>query len=162
MKLNLGCGPEKRIGFCNVDIRPEVSPDIICDLSSFPWPFEDSIASSLLAKDIIEHFKLTQVPLFIRECARIAKPGGKIELRYPDFDRLIEGYQKGIDGLCEPGNLPFINLHLMGGQDYQENQHLCLLNQRIIEELLLAEGFSDIKSQISNAFNRTTTAIMGG
>ena len=44
LKLNLGCGDKKHEGFVNVDLHGD--PDVRCDLSQFPWPFEDSSADA--------------------------------------------------------------------------------------------------------------------
>ena len=42
MRLNLGCGYNKREGFVNVDSSPYCAPNFIHDLEEFPWPWADS------------------------------------------------------------------------------------------------------------------------
>lgn len=54
MKLNLGCGDKKYDGYVNVDLHG--SPDVTCDLSVFPWPFEDASAEE---PDILGTFPRT-------------------------------------------------------------------------------------------------------
>jgi len=41
LKLNLGCGLDKREGYINLDVRKEVKPDIVCDLEHSFLPFTD-------------------------------------------------------------------------------------------------------------------------
>jgi hypothetical protein len=40
MKLNLGCGQNKRDGFVNIDKYPTFAPDLLWDLEQTPYPFE--------------------------------------------------------------------------------------------------------------------------
>ena len=55
MKLNLGCGSDKRPGYVNADVSPECNPDKVVDLESFPWPFDDSCANEIVLSHVLEH-----------------------------------------------------------------------------------------------------------
>jgi hypothetical protein len=46
MKLNLGCGDNKRPGYVNGDVCG--SPDVVCDLSAFSWPWDDDISKMFI------------------------------------------------------------------------------------------------------------------
>jgi len=150
--LNLGCGTELLAGFVNVDCRENLNADKVIDLSSFPWPFQDGSVEYILAQDVIEHFTIQQVPLFLNECARILNSEGRIQLRYPDFELLVKGYVMG------GRNLPFINLHLMGGQDYPENQHRCILTASHLRQIMGTAGFRDVIFNPGTGFNKVITA----
>jgi hypothetical protein len=52
MKLNLGCGLDKRQGYINVDIRKDVNPDLVLNLEDIPYPFESNSIEEIIAKDI--------------------------------------------------------------------------------------------------------------
>lgn len=41
IKLNLGCGVNKKEGFINIDINPRLNPDMVLDLNSQPYPFKN-------------------------------------------------------------------------------------------------------------------------
>jgi predicted SAM-dependent methyltransferase len=44
MRLNLGCGVNRKPGYVNVDREAAASPDLVVDLERFPWPWPtDSI-----------------------------------------------------------------------------------------------------------------------
>ncbi len=84
-RLNLGCGSLKKPGFLNVDIVPEVEPDLILDLDSFPYPFPDNHFELIEAFHVLEH--LRDPFQAIAEMYRIAKPGAQIHIRVPHFSR---------------------------------------------------------------------------
>lgn len=74
--LNLGSGhkiPEDR-EVTNVDIRPQVEPDILWNLDHFPWPIPDNAFDEVYALDIMEH--LEHVFPAMEEIHRVLKDGG--------------------------------------------------------------------------------------
>lgn len=81
MKINLGCGDRKREGYLNVDICG--NPDLKVDLSSFPWPFEDSSIDEVLSEHFLEH--CCDYERTVCEIHRILKPGGINHFRVPHF-----------------------------------------------------------------------------
>ena len=54
LKLHLGSGIKRLKGFLNVDLDPNVNPDIIADLRNLP--FDDSSVDEIYACAVIEHF----------------------------------------------------------------------------------------------------------
>lgn len=81
MKLNLGCGDKKREGYCNVDLCGE--PDLRCDLTAFPWPFEDNSIDEVFSEHFLEH--VLDFEKTVREIHRILKPGGIMHFKVPHF-----------------------------------------------------------------------------
>lgn len=80
-KLNLGCGDRKISGYVNVDVCGE--PDIVCDLSVFPWPFADNSADEIFSSHFLEHVE--DFDRTIWEIYRILKPGGLFHFKVPHF-----------------------------------------------------------------------------
>jgi predicted SAM-dependent methyltransferase len=74
--LNLGCGNKSFPDSLGVDIRETPVTDMVLDLETFPWPFEDERFETVYAYDIIEH--LTDVIGTMGETWRILKPGGRL------------------------------------------------------------------------------------
>ena len=77
-KANLGCGNEILEGYVNVDLKPLERVYVPCDLSCFPWPFEDEVFDEVRGKDILEH--LPDTLRAMEEIYRITKQGGRFFL----------------------------------------------------------------------------------
>lgn len=43
MKLNLGCGKDIKDGYINLDVRYIKGVDVVCNLNSFPYPFQNDV-----------------------------------------------------------------------------------------------------------------------
>lgn len=86
-KLNLGCGFDKREGFINADNFKECDPDVMVDIESTPWPFEDDAFDYILMKHVLEHVGATfdSYRDVMRELYRVSAPGGVIEIQVPHF-----------------------------------------------------------------------------
>lgn len=81
MKLNLGCGRIILRDYVNVDYEPPA--DEIVDLESFPWPWEESSIEEIRMSHILEHLREPWDAL--RECHRILKPRGRLEIMVPHW-----------------------------------------------------------------------------
>jgi len=120
-RLNLGCGNKKFSDFLNVDIRPEVKPDIILDISDLSQ-FENQTFSYILAMDILEHFPHARVWPVLTEWVRCLKIGGQIEIQVPSIDRIYKDRDKLVNNYDGDSSLRFSQL-IFGGQGYQDNFH---------------------------------------
>ena len=83
MKLCLGSGnkPEKGPEWVNVDAE-SFGNNVVHDLDTFPWPFEDNSFDEIKAIDVLEH--LDNPTEAINEMIRISKPNGKIKIQVPN------------------------------------------------------------------------------
>lgn len=85
LKLNLGCGYDRREGWLNVDSMAQCQPDQVVDLESFPLPWGDGTVSKILLKHVLEH--LGQTPAiylkFVQELYRISQPDAEITIIVP-------------------------------------------------------------------------------
>lgn len=79
MKLNLGCGFDKKKGYINCDISKEVKPDKIIDLEKTPLPFKDNSVDEILAYDVLEH--INNFISLMHDLRRICKKGGLIKIK---------------------------------------------------------------------------------
>ena len=55
LKIDLGCGRQKRDGFVGVDIRAYDGVDVVVDLARDRWPWDDNSVTEAYASHIVEH-----------------------------------------------------------------------------------------------------------
>ncbi|MFD1526045.1 MULTISPECIES: class I SAM-dependent methyltransferase [Halobacteriales] len=81
-RLHLFCGEDYREEAINVDANPDVDPDLVLDLTDYPWtPFEDDSVTYIEARHGLEH--LADPTAFFEECARVLRSGGTLEITVP-------------------------------------------------------------------------------
>ena len=85
MRLNLGCGSKKVEGFIGVDIK---SADVVADIRKLP--FDDDSVDEIMAIHVCEHAFQHEIVAMIREWLRVLKPGGKMALELPCFDKVVK------------------------------------------------------------------------
>lgn len=91
VQLNLGCGPNKKSGWVNIDLF-DPSADLRLDLRE-PWPFPDNAASYVYSEHVFEHFEIhVEVPHFLKEAFRVLKPGGVFDVVVPDTGPALKAY----------------------------------------------------------------------
>ena len=85
LRLNLGCGFDKKAGWINVDKNSLSEPDQIVDLESTPWPWPDSSIAEIQMRHVLEHLGETTESYLsiIREIWRICRPGALVRIVVP-------------------------------------------------------------------------------
>lgn len=87
--LDVGCGSRKLPGAEGIDVVPSSDAEIIHDLSSFPWPYNDNSFDVILMNHSLEH--MDDVLKTMTEVHRIAKKGAHIVIQVPHF-RCLDAY----------------------------------------------------------------------
>jgi len=91
LKLDLGCGPNKREGFQGVDSIPFVGVDHVVDLvervnGAFqPWPWADNSVAEAHASHFVEHLTAFERVRFCNELYRVLVPGGACQIIVPHW-----------------------------------------------------------------------------
>lgn len=88
MKLDLGCGDNKREGFTGVDKFKTSSTDVVHDLLTYPWPFEDGSVDEIFSSHFLEHIPGHDRPKFMDEVYRVLKPGAKAVFVTPYYSSM--------------------------------------------------------------------------
>jgi SAM-dependent methyltransferase len=81
LKLDLGCGENKKEGFLGVDLY--AASDYKVDLTKVPFPFKDSSVEEIWCSHFFEHLDGPARVEFMDECYRILIPGGKMTIIVP-------------------------------------------------------------------------------
>ena len=83
VKLNLGCGRDHRPDCLNLDLAPEVEPDLVHDLDVYPYPLPRGHFTTIYVLDVIEH--VADVAAFMEEVHALLAPDGVVEITTPHF-----------------------------------------------------------------------------
>lgn len=91
IKLDLGCGSSKRIGFVSLDLLPEA--DIQWDIR---WgiPFGDNSVIEIRSDHFLEHLELPMVVKVLHECRRVLVPGGVLDFTVPHINPYLDAYRQ--------------------------------------------------------------------
>lgn len=81
--LDVGCGKRKVPGAIGIDIALLPGVDIVHDLNTFPWPFEDNYFDEIHCYHYLEHAE--NLITVIEEFYRILKYDGKVIIRVPHY-----------------------------------------------------------------------------
>ena len=82
MKLNLGCGHDRKEGYINCDISLKVHPDKVVNLEK-KLPFKKNSVDEIIAEHVFEHI-VNFIPL-MHEIYRVSKPGAIIKIKVPFY-----------------------------------------------------------------------------
>lgn len=82
MRIDLGCGPNKKEGFTGVDALPLPGVDIVADLTQ-RWPFDDACVLEAHSSHFVEHLTATQRCHFANELYRVLAPGATAAIIVP-------------------------------------------------------------------------------
>jgi len=142
-KLNLGCGDRKMHGFINVDLREDINPDVVANVTKIHESFKD--VDLIYACHVLEHFP-TKPSVFqpvtwvetLQSWYKTLKPGGVLRISVPDFKAGCEYY-------LSTGDLEAIHALLYGGQKYDFDFHYHCWTFETLEKNLLDIGFRSVK-----------------
>lgn len=71
IKVNIACGQIRQEGFIGVDKVKTDAVDIVQDLESYPWPFDDNSVDEVMISHYVEHVR--ELVPFMDELYRIVK-----------------------------------------------------------------------------------------
>jgi predicted SAM-dependent methyltransferase len=152
LKLNVGCGPNIRPGWVNIDLFDR-SADLRLDLRE-RWPFPDNSVSHIYSEHVFEHLDfLDEVPHFLSESLRVLYEGAVFDVGVPDSDWPLRAWGNPNDGYwclarslhpqyCET-NLDFVNYHFR--QDKLHGEHKYAWDEETLARSLRRSGFTRVE-----------------
>lgn len=144
IRLNLGAGTRPLDGYRNLDIKT----------GGKAYPLTDYATGSvdeIRASHILEHFSHHEAAAVLAEWVRVLKPGGKLYVAVPDFERISRAY---LDGQKLP-----VQSYIMGGHVDEHDYHRCLWDRELLTEAMKYVGLTDIKAWQGNNDDCSTLPI---
>jgi len=137
MKLNLGCGQDKKKGWTNIDINHNVLRiDLTKDGLSI---FEDNTIDFIYSQHFIEHITWDEAITLMVDCQRVLT--GYMRISTPDLAEGVRCYQE--KDLTRFSGFSFETPAELMAQYYIG--HSYLYDYEELERLLKIAGFNDIK-----------------
>lgn len=84
IRLDLGCGKNKKEGFTGVDNISFDGVDVVYDLRT-PWPWEKESIDEVHSSHFLEHLSNEERVHFYNELHRVLKPGAKATIVVPHW-----------------------------------------------------------------------------
>jgi hypothetical protein len=85
LKIDLGCGKNKREGFLGVDQYKMDGVDIVLNIGEDIWPWGDGTVEEIHASHFLEHLTQKQRAHVMNEAYRVMKEGGKATIITPHW-----------------------------------------------------------------------------
>ena len=79
MKLDIGCGKNKREGYVGIDVAKDSDADIIA--SALSIPIKDAVVDEINCSHLMEHLYPEEAQKFFDEIFRVLKEGGEASLK---------------------------------------------------------------------------------
>ena len=84
LKIDIGCGMQKKHGFVGIDRIEMPGVEIICDLDKQKIPLDDNSVSEVYSMHFLEH--TANILFVMEEIWRVCETGAKISISVPYFD----------------------------------------------------------------------------
>jgi hypothetical protein len=85
MKLDIGCGKNKREGFHGVDQYPMDGVDTVLKIGADVWPWEDGSIEEVHCSHFLEHLTQQERVHFFNQAHRVMQPGAKMTVITPHW-----------------------------------------------------------------------------
>lgn len=126
--LHIGSGNSRLPGAETIDVLDLPNVDIVHDLESFPWPYEDNAFDLIFAHSVFEHF--SDPVKIMEEMWRVLKPGGRAVITVPYF--------RSVDAYCDPTHKHFFT---SGSFNYYLDEQTTLAGYRYTDRRFKKVGF---------------------
>lgn len=150
LRLNLGCGPNRKPGWLNVDLAAPQA-DLHLDLRE-PLPFPAGSASVIYSEHFLEHLEYPEeVTRHLRESMRLLRPGGLFSVGVPDAGRIVRAYVLGDEEYYTLGGARLhpewcdTRMHNLNYTFRQAGEHRYAYDLETLQRVLETAGFVDVR-----------------
>ncbi len=144
LKLNLGCGLDKRSDCLNVDLNDFHKPDLICDVSDLRV-LPTGYFAHIHAYDILEHIERPKILNTLKEWNRVLQLHGTLDFQVPSATGLLTLLNKPENRLYDTHNT--LLQCLFGTQTYDGDYHHYAFTDIVLETVFGNSGFELVELQ---------------
>ena len=144
IRLHLGCGKRYIPGFIHVDLDDYPHIDHKANISDLPM-FGDESVDLIYCCHALEYFDRQEAQeKVLPEWHRVLKHGGVLRLAVPDFEALVEVYQK-YDELSKVVGPLYGRMVIETGQGHKTLYHKTVYDFRSLRDILEGVGFTNVR-----------------
>ena len=155
MKLHLGCGRRRLLGYINVDIDQHHEPDLVADVFKLDAgtkrisqneflrvAFDSESADIIYACHVLEHAGRHEYKAVLKRWHEVLKPGGTLRLSVPDLGKCFDEYCA--TSHRDDAMTKFLGF-LYGGQRTEHDYHKMGCDEASLTRDLIEAGFKDVR-----------------
>ena len=151
VKLHIGCGTHIKEGYSNIDQYVYALGAIQMDI--FNLSFESDSVDEIFTEHMLEHIGKFEVPLALKEWARVLKPDGKLVMNLPNLEWCMQQWLAKPEDERWGWQLDTI----FGLQTHPGEFHKTGFTATRLQQLLKAAGFQNIN--ISNYWSHAQSCF---
>ena len=140
IKLNLGCNYMKLDDFINIDINPDVKPDLVLDMTKLRERFAPNSIDLVLFSQTLEHVDEELGIEALKQIYECLLPGGCVIVEVPDGGDIEEKFQSG------KINEQQYSVLKGGSPSVAYQDHRALYTREKLEAILKSIGFRFIEN----------------
>ncbi len=148
IKLNLGCGQNKAVGYVNIDIDESLKPDLQLDFVKNKLPYDTNSITEVVMTHTIEHIARNYHSAVLSEVNRVLKTDGLFMLSFPDFAICSERYVSNYRGMRD-----YYEATIFGRGLNEWDQHRAgILVDDMIQDLFTC-GFKEVQVSVEKSMD---------
>jgi len=151
VKLNIGCGNDRRAGWMNIDSSADTAADKVMPAESLDLP--DGCAGEIAAIHLLEHLGYFRGRYFLSECFRTLRPGGRLVVETPDITKTCAAFAS-----AKGAEEREVQLGWIYGPETAGMGHRYAFPEELVNELTRRAGF-DIVSTESRTYHPGRAAL---
>lgn len=139
IRLNLGCGPDIKDGYINIDTCP--LDDRVRKMDIRNLSYGKASVDEIYARDVIEHMSLEDTKISLKNWSEICKSGAKLFIQTVSWDSVIRAYYAGVWNVEVVNYMLFAGKNWVDGVSRPEDFHKSTYSYQYLSDLLAQNGF---------------------
>jgi predicted SAM-dependent methyltransferase len=150
LMLNVGCGPNPRKDFINLDYNWSPDIDICWDITKKKYPIKNQSLEGIFTEHCLEHISLQDCQKNLSEFHRLLKPGGTLRIVVPDGELYVDIYQRKKNGenIKMPHEQGYITPMARVNGIFRNHGHKFIYDFDTFKILLEKADFRNIKKEV--------------